>query len=293
MNTHNMNEGTAGIDLHSHTTASDGELEPAQLVELAAKTGLSALAVTDHDTTGGLADAIEAAKSVQLQIVPGIEISAKISHGQCHLLGYFIDPHGARLNARLNELQEARRQRNVKLLQKLNDLGIKITFEDVKYFAGRDLVARPHFAKALVKLGVVTTAQEAFDKYLAEGASAAVPKEVITQQEAIDLIHEAGGVAILAHPNNLKLPPVETEEAILRMRNMGLDGIEAYYSLHTEEDRERYLDMAMKLDMVVSGGSDFHGESVKPGIRLGGVIDGSPVPSSVLDAIYLLKEKLN
>lgn len=292
MNTSNLQNGIAGIDLHSHTTASDGELEPSKLVELACTIGLSAVAITDHDTTAGLADAIDAAKNVELQIVPGIEISAKISHGQCHLLGYLIDPHSANLNSRLNELQEARRQRNEKLLQKLNDLGIKITFEDVKYFAGRDLVARPHFAKALVKLGFVSTIQEAFDKYLAEGASAAVPKEVITQQEAIDLIHEAGGVAILAHPNNLKLPSVETEDAILRMRNMGLDGIEAYYSLHTEEDRERYLAMARKLDMVVSGGSDFHGESVKPGIRLGGVIDGAPVPSSVLDEIYRCKEKL-
>ncbi len=282
----------AGVDLHSHTTASDGDHTPSQLVQLAVQSGLGALAVTDHDTLGGLAEAMHAGEAACLEIVPGIELSATIDRGQCHILGLLIDPAAPCLVVRLQELQQARRDRNDALIARLNALGISITLQDVARFAGRDLVARPHFAQALVEKGVVQGYQEAFDRYLAEGAAASVPKEKLTPRECISLIHEAGGVAVLAHPNNLKRNAVETEEYILRMKNEGLDGIEARYSMHTPEDTERYLKLAQRHEMITSGGSDFHGPSVRPAVHLGQVVQGKAAPPEVLSDLKAWKEKM-
>ena len=249
---------------------------------MAREIGLTAIAVTDHDTLGGLHEAMEDGRSLGVEVVPGIEISCVIERGQCHMLGLFIDPDCPKLNQKLQELQDARRARNDALVKRLNDLGIPFKLEDAIAFAGRDLVARPHFARALVAQGVVTTLQEAFDRYLAEGAAASVPKEKLSPAQGIEMIKEAGGVAILAHPNNLKLPVDETLQALLRMRDVGLDGYEARYNTHTAEETSQYLQFAKSHGFITAGGSDFHGPTVKPSIKLGEVECGHPAPIEML-----------
>ena len=295
---------TRGIDLHAHTTASDGDQSPTQLIELAKAKGLTAIAVTDHDTTDGVAEALEAGKKLGVEVIPGIELSAEIENtlgqrGQCHILGLGIDPLHPNLLARLSEIQTLRANRNALMVEKLNSLDelksrkIHITLAEVEEVAGGDIIARPHFAKVLIAKGLVGSVQEAFNEYLAENAKGNVPKEKVTPEEAIHLIHDAGGVAILAHPNNCKCgSPEATEAYILKLRDMGLDGIEARYNLHSPEDTARYLALAERHSLLTSGGSDFHGPTVKPKVFLGAVqrsdsnvLEGEPSPYSLLDAI--------
>lgn len=274
------------LDLHTHTTASDGDQSPTQLITRAHTVGLTVLAVTDHDTTDGVAEAMEAGNRLGVEVVPGIELSAQIDYGQCHILGLGIDPHHAGLLERLRDIQYKRVNRNALIIGKLRALGIDITLTEVEQMAGGDIVARPHFAKVLIAKGVVSSVQEAFDKLLAEGKPGNAPKEKVTQIEAIELIHAAGGVAILAHPNNLKRStPEETEQFILALQAQGLDGIEARYNLHTPEENTRYLALADRHSLLTSGGSDFHGPTVKPKVMLGDVENGKAGPYSLLQAI--------
>lgn len=276
-----------GADLHAHTTASDGDRSPTELVQYAKALGLQAIAITDHDTVDGVEEALEAGKRYGLDVVPGIEISAVIPKGQCHLLGFFVDHRNSILQERLAVLREARDTRNRALIRRLNQMGIPITLESVAKEAKGDLLARPHFAKVMVQLGVVSTVQEAFDRYLADGVLPGISKEKLSTEEAIALIHQAGGVAVLAHPNNLKRPPQEIETEIKRLQGFGLDGIEARYSAHTTEDTRRYLELAQRLNLLTSGGSDFHGFSVKPNVHLGCVEGDSPAP---MELVALLKQ---
>ena len=299
-----MTADTRGIDLHAHTTASDGDQSPTQLIELAKAAGLAAIAVTDHDTTDGVAEALEAGKRLSVEVIPGIELSAEIDsepgqRGQCHILGLGIDPRNATLLARLHHIQEKRVNRNAHMVDKLNSLdelksrNIHITLAEVEAEAGGNIIARPHFAQVLIKKGLVGSVQEAFNEYLGENAKGNVPKEKVTAEEAIRLIHEAGGVAILAHPNNCKQgAPEATEAYILQLQALGLDGIEARYNLHSSDDTARYLDLASRHGLLTSGGSDFHGPSVKPKVKLGAVertdssnLAGDPAPYHLLDAI--------
>ncbi len=274
------------IDLHTHTTASDGDQSPIDLVTLASNGGLTAIAITDHDTTAGISpDAVALGGQLGVEVIAGIELSVEFSGGQLHLLGYFIDPSSPILLTRLTLLQDNRIRRNERIVEKLRDLGIDITLNEIRAAAGGDVVGRPHFAKVLIQKGVVSTMQEAFDKYIADGALAHVPKDKLTPTEAINLIHAAGGKAVLAHPNNLKRSPAETEQEILRLKEYGLDGIEARYSRHTPEDTSRYLDMAARLALLTSGGSDFHGPTVKPTVFLGHVENDRPAPTNLLDAL--------
>jgi predicted metal-dependent phosphoesterase TrpH len=280
------------IDLHAHTTASDGDQSPVQLVERAKEKGLAAIAVTDHDTTDGVTEAVEAGRRLGVEVVPGIELSAQIDHGQCHILGLNIDPHHDGLLSRLRDIQYKRINRNRLMVDKLNALpeftgrGLHISMEELEQAAGGDIIARPHFARVMIQKGIVSSVQEAFDEYLAEGRPGNAQKEKVTPEEAIDLIHRAGGAAFLAHPNNLKREtPEETELYILRLKAEGMDGIEARYNLHTPEDNARYLELAARHGLLTSGGSDFHGPTVKPKVFLGDVENGSPAPYGLLTAL--------
>ena len=272
----------SGVDLHTHTTASDGDQTPDSLVRHAALAGLQAISVTDHDTTAGLTEALAAGSRYGVEVVPGIEISAVAEKGQCHLLGYYIDAADPRLEGRLSELRDARQERNCALVDRLNSLGIDLTLQEVSQEAKGDLIARPHFARVMVRKGAVSNFQEAFDKYLADGLLPGISKEKLLPEEAITLIHEAGGAASLAHPNNLKRDQEATEMEINRLKSLGLDGIEALYSSHTAEENARYLALAQRLGLLVTGGSDFHGYSVKPLVQLGHVDGGCPAPYSML-----------
>ncbi|HZP84676.1 MAG TPA: PHP domain-containing protein [Chthonomonadaceae bacterium] len=273
------------IDLHAHTTASDGDQTPTELVRRAAEIGLTAIAVTDHDTTAGVAEALVAGKQYGIEVVPGIELSAEIEKGQCHMLGYLIDPQDATLLRRLEEVLDNRDARNEKIVGKLQALGCAITLDEVREIAGGEVVARPHFARVLLNKGYVGSMQEAFDVYLAKGAKAYVDRVRLSPEECIALVHGAGGVAVLAHPNNLQSDAAETEAEIARLQALGLDGIEARYSQHTPEDTARYLALADRLGLLTTGGSDFHGPSVKPTVLLGHVEGDLPAPTALLDAL--------
>jgi len=274
------------LDLHAHTTASDGDQSPAQLVQRAHEIGLTALAVTDHDTTASLPEALEAGRRFGVEIVPGIELSAEVEIGQCHILGLLIDPSNANLNERLREVIENRDKRNERIVAKMqNELHFEITLEEVEAESGGLVVARPHFAKVLLRKGYVTSMQQAFDDYLGKGAKAYVERDRLTPEECIALIHGAGGVAILAHPNNLKRDAEGTEAEILRLKALGMDGIEARYNRHSPEENARYLDLAARHDLLTSGGSDFHGPTVKPTVYLGHVEGEQPAPLELLDRL--------
>ena len=278
----------AGIDLHAHTTASDGSLSPTELVTKARGLGLAALAVTDHDTVAGLAEAREAAQAVGLELVPGVELSVEDDKGRFHLLGYGFDTSSPELAETLTALRVARAARNEQMAEKMKELGLPVTLDDVRAEAGEDseVIARPHFAQALIKKGIVNSVQEAFDRYLAAGKPLYLPKQGLTAHEAIALLHRAGGVAVLAHPG---LIPQSASALAARVETLtqsdSLDGIEAYYSQHSPADTERFLALAARLGLLVTGGSDFHG-TPKPHVPLGVVHGGGPASYSLLTALH-------
>jgi len=270
------------IDLQSHTTASDGSLTPTELVLLAKQVGLSALGVTDHDTAGGLEEAVAAAAEHGLELVPGIEMSVDYPQGEFHLLGYYIDFRNPEFLARVQYLQENRFNRNAVMVRKMLEAGLDVTMEEVVAESGGGQVGRPHMARALLKKGYVSSVQEAFDRYLADGQPLHVPKVKLSPEEAIDLVHSAGGVAVLAHPKYMEYPTEEGLRAELaRLKEAGLDGLECYYSQHSEEETRQYLRLAETFGFLVTSGSDFHGVS-KPDVPLGVIYQGRGGDDSLL-----------
>ena len=215
------------IDLHSHTTASDGSCTPTELVLLAQKTGLAALGISDHDTVGGLEEASAAAAEHGIELVPGIEISVDYSRGEFHLLGYYVDFRDEGFSSRIRYLQENRFNRNEVMVRKMRDLGFDITMEEIVAESGGGQVGRPHMARALMKKGYVSSVQDAFDRYLADGKPLHVPKVKLSPVEAIELVHGAGGVAVLAHPRYMDYPGEgELAAELGRLKDAGLDGLE-------------------------------------------------------------------
>jgi 3',5'-nucleoside bisphosphate phosphatase len=280
------------IDLHAHTTASDGTFTPTQLMEHAVEKGLTAVAVTDHDTTDGLPEAAQAARQRGIEFVPGIELSISYHSGRFHMLGYFIDWENPTLAGRLQLLKENRIKRNQLMAAKMEELDLPVTLEDIIAESGGGQVGRPHMAMAMVKKGIVSTVQEAFDKYLADGAMAHFPKDKITAEEGIELIHAAGGLAVMAHPDSLKMDNATLLEDLKRLKEQGLDGIECYYNNHSPQRSRDLLAIAQEAGLIATGGSDFHG-AAKPHVQLGVVVEGQPVPNSVLSALKERKERAN
>lgn len=279
-----MGSTTGGIDLHAHTSASDGSLTPTELVQKATGLGLSALAVTDHDTIHGLPEAIEAASGSDLDLVAGVELSVEDDAGRFHLLGYLFDPNHDELLSTLAQIRKSRAERNALMAEKMRRLGLPVTMDDVRAEAGEnaEVIARPHFAQALMRKGVVSSVQEAFNRYLATGKPLYMPKQILTAADAIALLHRAGGLAVMAHPGLVPLNDEALRNRIESLaRDSGLDGIEAYYSQHTPAQTERFLAIADRLNLAVTGGSDFHGAS-KPHVPLGVVCDGQPAPPQLL-----------
>lgn len=260
------------IDLHMHTNFSDGNLTPGELVDLSIKKKLSVIAITDHDEVGGLLTAQEQANKTGLKVVNGVELS--IDYGlkgksHLHLVGLFLDPENDELVSTLRMLKNARTERARQIIMKLNRLGFDVSFAELLEVAGTASIGRPHIAKLLLDKKMVNTISQVFQKYLAHGCPAHVPKKKLTIQPAIDLIHGAGGLAILAHPISLGYQTyIPLGEELLRLRDLGLDGIEAFYSSHDRYFTQWLLDFARKENMLISGGSDFHGE-VKPDIKPG------------------------
>lgn len=248
------------IDLHAHTTASDGTLSPTQLVHLARDRGLSALAVTDHDTVGGVAEAMAAAAVCGVELVPGIELSVDYPHGELHLLGYLLDYQDPAFLHQLAFIQESRFNRNGLMLRRIQEHGFNITQEEVEAEAGGGQIGRPHFARALIRKGYAYSVPDAFERFLAAGRPLHIPKVRLDPEAAIRLIHEAGGLAVIAHPKFLNFPNAEAlERELERLKGLGLDGLECYYRMHTAYETELFLGIAQRLSLLVTAGSDFHG----------------------------------
>ncbi len=260
-------------DLHTHSTASDGTDAPGDLPRLAKQAGLSAIALTDHDTTAGIAEFLDAAKHARIKAVPGIELSADpaILHtdsdpeqaprlGTLHILGYFIQPDAPHLAEVQARLHEAREQRNPQMIARLNELGMDIHYDEVIEIADGHIVGRPHIGQVMMQKGYVKSIHEAFSRYLGGQGEAYVRKDRLSAEEAIDAIHEADGLAVLAHPTQLGLDSAsKLEHAVARLKALGLDGIETRHSDHSPRDTERFATLAGKLALKVTGGSDYHG----------------------------------
>ena len=269
------------VDLHVHSNVSDGTRSPREVVFHAKEKGLHAMALTDHDTVGGLDEAIEAGALYQIEVIPGIELSADFPNDNLHFVGLCIDYKNKDFLTKLAPLRDARKIRNTKMLAQLKDLGFNIAVDE-----NSDITTRAHFARALLERGYVASIKEAFDLYLSPGKPGYVKRVTPSPEECIDLIHEAGGVAILAHPTLYNLSMVDLEELIVRLAHYGLDGIEAIYPLHSPEEEAYFIVLARKLNLIISGGSDFHGDN-KPGLELGVGYGDLKIPYTVLDRIKI------
>jgi predicted metal-dependent phosphoesterase TrpH len=269
------------IDLHLHTTHSDGSQTPAEVVTLAHEAGVSALAITDHDITTGLPEAMATGQALGIEIIPGIEISSRHGESELHVLGYFLKWEDAQLNERLTALRESRHRRNPKIVALLQAAGIDITYDEVRAVAGSDSVGRPHIARVLMDKKVVTSAKEAFDRFLAEGKPAYVPRDLPSPADAIRWIREAGGLAVLAHPTWVKTVEGTLTDLARQLKEQGLDGVEVHYSTHTPRQTREYLSLAKQLGLLVTGGSDFHGLT-KPDIEVGTGKGSLHVPDHLL-----------
>lgn len=265
---------TNTIDLHIHTVASDGLYTPTRVVSMARCRGLRTIAITDHDTIGGIPEALEAARDTPLEVIPGVEISTRAGDTEPHLLGYYVDHTSDALVDTLSQLQSLRVERAKEIVHRLRVRGIHLAWERILDLAEGKSVGRPHIAMAMEDAGYVDSFREAFDDYLAEGESAYVPRIKMTPAEAMELVVEAGGVPVLAHPwHERSFVPSLVEE--------GLVGLEVYYPPYTPSMTGRLRRLAARHQLVCTGGSDFHGLSIAPQNHLGGV----HVPASCVEAL--------
>jgi predicted metal-dependent phosphoesterase TrpH len=256
------------IDLHTHSNRSDGTFEPAEVVRLAAERALDVVALTDHDTTDGLAEAFTTGSGVGVEVVPGVEFSAEFDGQSVHVLCYWMDPQDAALQLELRRLREDRFRRGELMVDKLRDLGLPVGFERVRAIAGDATIVRPHIAQAMVEAGVVATEKEAFERYIGDGGPAHVAKHALDPVDAVALIGGAGGVCALAHPGMWGDQSSVPVELIERMAAAGMRGLEVDHPDHTPEMRERYRTLAGRLGLIATGGSDCHGTRYDP-VRLG------------------------
>ena len=269
------------IDLHTHSTFSDDTLTPEELVAAAEQAGLTAVALTDHDTTAGVERFLAAGAGRPLRCIAGVELSAEHHPGTLHVLGYFIQPANAALQDGLDRLRTGRAVRNREILRRLNELGLPLTWEEVVAYAGGEVVGRPHFALALIARGCVVDKEEAFARYLARGQPGYAERFRLTPAASLQLIRDAGGVPVLAHPHTLDLGRKELRKLIMELRAQGLEGLEVYYPEHSPAQVRQYRDLAQGLNLVPTGGSDFHG-ALSPYIKLGRGFGTLQVPDEVL-----------
>lgn len=273
------------VDLHLHSTASDGKYSPATLVAKAAELGLKVISLTDHDSIDGIIPALKAAKAFPgLTFIPGVEISTDLPDGEAHVLGYFIDYTSPELEKELERFRSSRLGRGRKMVAKLAELGIKIDWPRVQQIAGDGAIGRPHVAQAMLEKGYVKTFEEAFDKYIGRGGPAYVEREKITPEEAVALIVRAKGLPVLAHPFTVKDP----EAIVISLKAAGLIGIEAYYKDNTPEQTAAALKLAEKYGLIATGGTDYHGIGDSREVMMG----GTEVPMSAADRLIALAKKL-
>ena len=257
------------IDLHVHSTASDGSLSPQELIKAAEAVPLRAMAITDHDTIDGAAEALRHSKSTYVEILSGVEISVDFEPGTMHLLGYLFRLDDVHLRQALEVVQKSRAERNVKIIQRLQGLGIDIDYDEVSEVSGGGQVGRPHIAEVLVQKGVVRGIDDAFNTLLKKGGPAYVDRYRLSPAEAIETIRGAGGVPVLGHPSTLNTrTEAELDKIIADLKAVGLHGVEAYYPTHGPDRTALYMRLAKQHGLLVTGGSDFHG-AAKSGVHIG------------------------
>ena len=259
-------------DLHVHTTASDGTLTPEQVVREAARIGLGAVGIADHDTIAGIESGLAAAKETGVILVPGVEINTDFGKDEVHVLGYFIDHRSDALKAHLESQRNARFERGRKIVERLNEIGVNVSFDRVREIAGGGAIGRPHIARAIVEAGYVSSINSAFGKYLIRGAPAYVARHKLSPFQAIDMVREAGGVPVLAHPGIHK-----HDELIPELMERGLRGIEAYHTEHSPIQAEHYVQLARQCNLIITGGSDSHGPDNIKTVAIGSVTVGVEV----------------
>lgn len=258
----------SAVDLHIHTTASDGRFPPEVIVRRAAALGLSVISICDHDTVDGIMPALEAAKAFPaLRVIPGVEVSTDVPQGEVHVLGYFVSYTDPDLREQLERMRNSRVLRAQRMVAKLDTLGIHIEWHRVREIAGSGAVGRPHIARAMLEKGYINSPREAFDKYIGRDGPAYVEREKLTPQETVELVLRSGGLPVLAHPLTL----IEPEHMILELKPAGLVGLEAYYNNYTEEQTRKVLELAQSHSLIATGGSDYHGIDEVYETPLGGV----------------------
>jgi hypothetical protein len=269
-----------GVDLHIHTTASDGVLTPAEVVGVALEKGLSAIAITDHDTTDGLDEALEAARGHELEVIPGIELSAQQGSREVHILGYYVNHRDRDLQEKLEVLRRARRERARKMVGKLAGMGLPVSWERVLEIAGdSSAFGRPHVAQALQEKGYVGSINEAFYKLIGLGGPAYVARYKLSPTQALEIIRAAGGLPVVAHP-------WRQEDVVVRLAGCGLVGLEAYYPRYSHEEREELAKLGQQYGLIATGGTDFHGYEQNGPLSLGDV----PVPADAVERLRALRK---
>lgn len=280
-----MSGSISSVDLHLHSTASDGKLNPHDLVKLAAETGLKVIALTDHDTIEGIIPALEAAKaSPDMTFIPGVEISTDLPDGEAHILGYFINYNDPDFTKTLEKFRVSRLTRGKKMVDKLNSLGFFVDWKRVQEIAGDGVIGRPHIARAMLEKGYINKFEDAF-RYIGHDGPAYVPRDKMTPEEAVELIVRAKGLPALAHPFTVKDP----EAMVIKLKKVGLVGLEVYYKDNSPEQTANTLKLAEKYGLIATGGTDYHAMGEPDEVKLGGV----EVPMKAAEQLMALKEKLH
>ena len=274
------------IDLHVHSTASDGSLTPTEVVNRAAGLGLTAMALTDHDTVSGIDEALKAAKDLDMEVIPGIEVSCIYKEKEIHILGLYIDHTNPELLSFLKEASRKRYDRNMEMLAAFNKDGFEITVEDLHCVNPKTVITRAHFARALLKRGYVSSVDQAFRKYLNPDRPYYRSRELITPEEVLNALQTAGGFPVLAHPLQYKLGWAGTEELVSMLKEHGLCGLECFHSSNNQDESGKLRKLAKKYSLAPTGGSDFHG-AAKPDIEIGSGRGGLRVSALYLDDIKL------
>jgi len=276
------------IDLHTHSTASDGSLSPVKLVRHARDKGLSAIALTDHDTTAGIAEAMDEGSRLGIEVLAGVEISVDFKT-EMHILGYFPNGDISKISGILAELRINREERNIKTIEKLNQMGFVVTFEELAKLSLNGNIGRPHIAQVLTDKGYTESVRDAFDKYLANDKPAYFKKEKLTPEQGLKAIADAGGLPVLAHPIYLGMDETELDSLLTRLTKAGLVGMETYYTDNTQEQTESLLKLAAMHELAVTGGSDFHG-NYKPDIEIGTGRGNLRIPYMLLERLKIRKK---
>jgi predicted metal-dependent phosphoesterase TrpH len=272
------------IDLHTHSTRSDGSLTPSELMDLAADRGLTAIALTDHDTLSGIPEAERRAKERSLRFIPGVEIEIEASQGEFHLLGLGLNGRRESLTLSLEAIRQGRRERNLRIMERLSSAGYEVTMREVEALARGDIVSRAHFARLLVSKGIVSSITKAFSRFLGKGQPFYEPRRCLTLKEAVGLIREAGGISVIAHPLSLDLRGPALRTFLGFCRDMGVSGLEAYHPNNAPKDCRKLECLGRQLGYAITGGSDFHGENI-PERRLGYTSGGMEIPDAYLEAM--------